>query len=115
MKRLETNIQIAVITWFRLQYPEIAPLLFHVPNGGSRNAIEAANLKRQGVTAGVADLLLLVPKKVFGCLAIELKTDKGKLTEHQENWGAAMIKNNNAYAVCRSFDDAKTVITAYLN
>lgn len=28
-------------------------LLHHIPNGGSRNRLEAANLKRQGVKAGV--------------------------------------------------------------
>ena len=30
--------------------------LFHIPNGGKRNAAEAAHLKRQGVRAGVPDL-----------------------------------------------------------
>ena len=29
--------------------------LFHIPNGGKRNAAEAAHLKRQGVRAGVPE------------------------------------------------------------
>jgi len=32
--------------------------VFAVPNGGSRNKIEALNLKRQGVSAGVPDLFV---------------------------------------------------------
>ena len=43
------------------KYPE-AQLLFHVPNGGKRNAAEAAHLKRQGVKAGVPDLFLPVAR-----------------------------------------------------
>lgn len=38
-------------------------LLLAVPNGGSRNIIEAKNLKPQGVKTGVSDVLLLIAKK----------------------------------------------------
>lgn len=33
--------------------------VFAIPNGGSRNKIEALNLKRQGVSAGVPDLFVV--------------------------------------------------------
>ena len=47
----EAEEQIALFEWARLQtgrFPELA-LLYHVPNGGSRNKIEAARLRAQGV------------------------------------------------------------------
>lgn len=45
---------------------------FHIPNGGSRNKAEAANLKRQGVMAGVPDLC--VPVARCGYRGIEATT-----------------------------------------
>ena len=49
----EAEEQIALFEWARLQtgrFPELA-LLYHVPNGGSRNKIEAA---RQRIASQVA-------------------------------------------------------------
>jgi hypothetical protein len=51
----ESNEQEALFRWAALirgRFPDI-DLLYHIPNGGSRNRIEAASLKRQGVKAGV--------------------------------------------------------------
>ena len=31
----EAGLQTACVEWFKLQYPKLAPLLFHVPNGGA--------------------------------------------------------------------------------
>lgn len=63
-KRSEATEQERVINWatfYAKDFPELA-LLHHIPNGGSRNQLEAANLKRQGVKAGVPDLCLPVPR-----------------------------------------------------
>lgn len=60
----EANEQEALFRWtvfVRGRFPEIE-LLYHIPNGGSRNKLEAANLKRQGVKAGVPDLCLPVAR-----------------------------------------------------
>ena len=62
----EAGLQSSCIEWFNLQFPKLKLLLFAVPNGGRRNKIEAANLKRQGVRAGVADLILLFQKGGHG-------------------------------------------------
>ncbi len=63
----EASEQIKLMEWCKWQehkYPELQ-LLYHIPNGGSRNAIEAKNLKRQGVKPGVPDLCLPVPCVAF--------------------------------------------------
>ena len=60
--RTEADEQKAVIQWCILmegRWPELE-YIYHVPNGGSRNAREAANLKAQGVKPGVPDLELPV-------------------------------------------------------
>lgn len=71
MKHAEADFQIGVVRFLRMA----GHFVFAVPNGGSRNVIEAANLKAQGVMAGVSDLILLLPKKVY---FIELKNPNGK-------------------------------------
>ena len=57
----EDNLQKACVTWFRLQYPDV--VIFAIPNGGSRNPIEAAKLKATGTLAGVADLFVMKHKE----------------------------------------------------
>lgn len=47
-KRSEATEQERVINWatfYAKDFPELG-LLHHIPNGGSRNQLEAANLKR---------------------------------------------------------------------
>lgn len=57
------------------------PVVFHVPNGGSRNAMEASNLKTQGVLAGVPDLVIVMP---FGeIIWVEMKADDGRVSLSQ--------------------------------
>ena len=60
-------------------------LLYHIPNGGSRNKAEAANLKRQGVRAGVPDLFLPVARGGYHGPYIELKFEKNKTSKNQES------------------------------
>lgn len=48
MKQYEADQQRKLFQWttfIRAKYPEI-DLMFHIPNGGSRNKLEAANLKK---------------------------------------------------------------------
>jgi len=61
--------------------------LFAIPNGGSRHAAEANNLKKQGVRKGVSDYFLAYPAKGKHGLWIELKKDKKcKATKEQADW-----------------------------
>lgn len=113
MKR-EASLQSACVRWFTLQYPQYRGLLIHVPNGGSRNALEARNLKTQGVVPGVADLLLLLPRKGFGCLGIEMKYGQGKQSDKQEEWERQFTASGNLYTVCRSIDEFIGTINSYL-
>lgn len=112
----EASLQVACVTWFSLQYPQYRGLLIHVPNGGSRKSvIEGRNLKRQGVTAGVADLLLLTARQGYGCLCIELKTPKGKQSAAQLEWQKITSKAGNAYIVCKTVEEFIGTVNSYLN
>lgn len=115
-KRSEKTEQETVIQWCGWQqgkYPELK-LIYHVPNGGSRNTVEAANLKRQGVKAGVPDLCLPVPKNGYHGLYIEMKYGKNKTTEKQEEWLKELTVQGYFTAVCYGAEEAKRVIARYL-
>lgn len=115
-KRSEATEQVRVVNWskaYSIKYPELK-LLFHVPNGGSRNRIEAQNLKAQGVKAGVPDLCLPVPHGSYHGLFIELKYGKNKTTDKQEWWLAQLAAQGYKTAVCYGADEAMDTIAHYL-
>lgn len=111
----ESLIQKQCVTWFRLQYPKIAKLLFAVGNGGARRRTEAAIMKGEGVTAGVADLLLLFPNSKYHGLAIEMKTPTGKHQDSQKEWQQCVEAVGYKYTLCRSFEQFQDVINSYFS
>ena len=112
MKQIEHHLQCSCVTWFRLQYPRL--VMFAIPNGGARSVTTGAMLKAEGVLAGVADLFLMFPVKLFHGLFIEMKTDKGRQSESQKEFQAVAETNGYKYVVCRSFEDFKNEILTYL-
>ena len=113
----EAQAQAALFEWAvyaRAKYPELL-LMFHIPNGGSRNVIEARNLKAQGVRAGVPDICLPVPRGKYHGLFIELKRKRGgRVSEEQQGWIAALNRVGYLAVVCYGFDDAVRTIKGYL-
>ena len=114
MRHDESNLQIACVRWFRLQFPSIAPLLFSVPNGGRRDAVTGAILKAEGAVAGVSDLLLLLPSGEHHGLCIEMKTAKGTQSKEQKEWQKAVEAVGYKYAVVRSFEQFADLIACYI-
>lgn len=114
MRHIEENMQINCVTWFCLQYPEHFPLLHHSPNGGRRNAREGGRFKAMGTKAGFPDLALLLPRKGFHGLFIEMKSPKGRQSESQGEWQKNLVDNGYRYELCRTFDDFRTIINDYL-
>lgn len=113
-RHIESDIQKNCVKWFRLQYPKLASLLFAVPNGGARNRIEAAIMKGEGVTAGVADLIFLFPNSKYHALCIEMKTRTGKQQDSQKAWQKRVEAAGYKYSVCRSFEAFQELIWGYL-
>lgn len=116
MKQYEADQQRKLFQWttfIRVEHPEI-DLMFHIPNGGSRNKLEAANLKKQGVKAGVPDLFLPVSRGGYHGLFIKLKYGKNKPTEKQTEWLTNLNEQGYAVAVCYGCDEASEKILKYL-
>jgi hypothetical protein len=81
--------------------PEVC--YFAVANGEARSLATGAKLKRQGVIAGAPDLVFLVDGNFYG---VELKTDKGKLSEAQSAFGDWIRGAGGTYRVVYGMDDA---------
>lgn len=112
----ESGHQEAIIQWCQYRYstyPELE-LLFHVPNGGKRDQKTAAALKRQGVKAGVPDLVLPVARCGFHGLYIELKAPGGKLEQSQEDYLIAIQQQGYLALVCCCWQAAVTALDTYL-
>ena len=89
-------------------------LIYAIPNGGSRNSIEARNLKLTGVKAGVPDLFLPVARKGKHGLYIEMKRrEGGRLSNNQKWWLEKLSKQGYETAVCKGLDEAISVIELY--
>lgn len=113
----EAAEQTALFEWAAMQegkYPELA-MMYHVPNGGSRNPYEAANLKRQGVKAGVPDVWLPVPRGEYHGLVIEMKAGSNKPTKDQLWWIANLTRQGYFVTVCYTWSAASKKIIEYLN
>ena len=115
----ESTEQQAVIQWFRIQYPKYR--LIAIPNGqliGGRNkfALEK-KYKAEGMTPGVSDLFLCVPRNGYGGLWIEMKA-RGKtassLSPDQRIWLSDMEKIGYRAVMAAGFDEAKIIIEDYL-
>ena len=105
----ELKQQIKLCVWLEKK----GILYFAIPNGGSRHMLEAINLKRGGVKAGVPDLCIPVPKKHYHGLYIELKKTKGKLSEHQQCWLDKLSKNGYCAVVAYGYSEAQRIIEEY--
>ena len=111
-RQREAELQRVCVRWFRLQYPQY--LLFHVPNGGRRNAREAAFLKLEGVVAGIPDLFLAVGRHGFHGLFIEMKAGKNTTTPAQKEMMERLYRAGYSCAVCRSFEEFQIEVIKYL-
>ncbi len=110
----ERQIQIQCVSWFRMRYPEASKVFFAVPNGSARNPWTAKNLKDEGVLSGAPDLLLLIPKKGYAGLCIEMKKPGGRWSEAQKAFKTAVEAFKYKYVVIYSREEFERVITDYL-
>lgn len=110
-KTSEIQLQAQCFQWLWNTHPETRRMFFHVPNGGSRNAIEGMQLKASGVIAGIPDCLWLVNGTV---VAFEFKTTTGVVSPQQvevhEAWAAAGYE----VYIIRTFEEFELAVRNYL-
>lgn len=106
----EESIQRAVIQHLKLM---AAPgvVYFHCPNGEARSKATGAKLQAMGVRRGVADLCIVLPSGRSAFL--ELKSAKGRQSDHQKQFAADVSRTEALYAVASSIDQALAILTEW--
>ena len=114
MRHEEEFMQMDCVKWMRYQHPREAQLLHHSPNGGRRDAREAARFKAMGTSAGFPDLILPLPQGEWAGLALELKSAKGRQSPEQKAWMERLRGAGWCYLIIRTFDEFRAAIDDYL-
>ena len=111
----EHRIQCSCVRWFNLKHRKLKGRRCAGPNGGKRDALTGAKLKAEGVVAGVADLILLVPNRFYGALLVEMKTLTGRQSKSQKDWEQIITSEGDyKYVVCHSLDDFIREVDDYI-
>lgn len=110
----EQILQINFINWFKHEWPELALDILHIANERRCSLQEGVILKRMGVIPHVTDILLALPVNGFHGLWMELKTEKGRLSDGQMEF--IKRKNQRGYFAIAvwGLEAAKEVIRTYL-
>jgi hypothetical protein len=109
--------QAALIKELELRLPDVAALIYHVPNGGHRHKQVAVKLKGQGVKAGVPDLVLPMARGGYFGLYLEFKAtapNDAAVSASQHAWIRRLNDQGYLAIVCRGHFDAMEQIRAYL-
>jgi len=92
MKKIEHHEQIKLVNYLSvLERQGKIITFFAIPNGGSRNKMEAVNLKREGVKAGVSDMQVILKDKV---LFIEMKRPPKRLKSGKLSYSGISVSDN---------------------
>lgn len=119
----ESQIQRDAVKWFRIVHRQIDKYLFSIPNGGKigdrKNkkgiSIQAAIMVGEGLTEGVADLFLALPRSGFHGLFIETKTPVGIWKPKQIEFAKRQISEGYGYILFFSQPQFERQVNAYLN
>lgn len=109
IKKEEAREQARLVGALRRKWATIAdlaqrPVIFHVANGGSRDAREAGNLKVQGVLSGVPDLFVMLP--MGEVLTIEMKARDGRTSKAQDELHAHFNELGHEVILAFNAEDA---------
>jgi hypothetical protein len=102
--REQARLVAALRRCWHLLPDEHRPVIAHIPNGGSRDAREASNLKVQGVLAGIPDLIIVLP--CGECCWIEMKAKEGRVSLSQTTLHDHFNKLGHEVITARSAEEA---------
>lgn len=109
MKRREDNLQAAIVAYLRAVLPDAK--VAAIPNGGARTPVEGAIFKRTGVLAGMPDLVVILNGGRVAWL--EVKADKGRLSDAQSTLGIWLAGRGHLWACVRSVEQVRECLEAW--
>lgn len=107
----ESQLQAKCYQWAHNTFPSLRGCIFSVPNGGTRNRIEATQLKATGLVPGIPDMLIVFPKFI----GIEFKTETGVLSPAQARIHEIWQSKGLRVEVVRTFDAFHDLVTELMD
>lgn len=115
-KYLEDNLQAECVLWYNNTFCLISQkprgLIYAVPNGGSRDIVEAIKLRDTGTLSGVSDLHIILPNGRF--LYMEAKIIGGVQSNEQKDFENRVKALGYEYLIFYTLDEFKQLIYARL-
>ena len=94
MKTDNTNLLIAMASWFRKNYPEIAELMVFVPRA-------TKTLEKRGASFGAADLIILCPNNDYNCLCVQVLGNEDRDSVCHKRWRILVGNEGNKCVAIR--------------
>jgi hypothetical protein len=112
----ETQIQTAAIRHCRTleRCNDDYKGIYHPRNENSKNAIQGSMYKKMGVLSGVSDIVVPCPKGKFHGAYIEIKKEKGRVTDSQKAFLHLMDSRGYFTAVTYGLRETIDTIDGYL-
>lgn len=108
----ESKLQQEIFNFYQnnycLKFHNPRGMIFSIPNGGTRNKLEAITMKATGLLAGASDLIVILPNGKL--MFIELKTDTGKQSDKQIDFEKRVNDLGFEYRIIRSLEEFKQLI-----
>lgn len=98
--------------WLWDYYEETRKCCWHVPNGGARTKVQAAQFTGMGVISGVCDMHFIWRSRLY---IIELKVLDNHITNAQESFIRATTLQGAIFYECRSLKKWQEVILNILD
>jgi hypothetical protein len=117
--RLEDNLQIACVRYFRLQYPQY--LIFAFPAGfmfagdETKRARTGKRMKEMGYCVGTPDIHIPVPNRFYHGMYIEMKVKPNKPTDNQLSVMKELEKCGYKCVVCYSIESFMEEVNRYFD
>ena len=106
---------IALIEAVAYQFPAIAELFYHIPNGGKRGKREAKKFKRMGVRKGMPDYCLPISRGIYHSCYIEMKRKEDwKISKEQIDKIARLRAEGHYVDVAEGMDEALIILHNYM-
>ena len=108
----ESSEQTTLVARVRNFHPDL--VFMSIPNGGKRDPRVAAQMKREGVLAGVPDLFLAEPRLGAHGLFIEMKKVGGRTSNNQDSIIDKLKEKGYHVVVCEGADEAYSEFLRYV-
>ena len=103
----ERQIGIALTSWVKANYPDV--MFMHIANEGHHRKVV------EGVLPGASDYLLAEAMSFYCGLFLEIKTERGKLSDKQKKFGERIMEKGYHWEVTYGFEQSMDAIKRYMS